>query len=179
MSSKKHIMTPADYDKAYEENEISLKGIVGFGIGLFLLIVITFFLMHFLLKGFYEARAELAPPANPMQMTQKEQLPPEPRLQSAPGFGIDGPNGRINLELREPQAEYRELVKIWNDVLKNGKKDKSTGVVTVMPINEAKAKFLASAPKAKSGPEAEKLAADSKMFYSDANSGRIASETRR
>lgn len=179
MSSKKHTMTPADYDKAYEENEISLKGIVGFGVGLFLLIVITFFLMHFFLNGLYEARAELAPPANPMQMTQKEQLPPEPRLQSAPGFGVDGPNGRINLELREPQAEYRELVKIWNDVLKNGKKDKTTGVMTVMPINEAKEKFLASAPKAKSGPEAEKFAADSKMFYSDSNAGRLASETRR
>ncbi|HMT09396.1 MAG TPA: hypothetical protein PKA82_15445 [Pyrinomonadaceae bacterium] len=172
-------MTPADFDKAYEENEISLRGIIGFGVGLFLLIVITFVLMHFFLKGMYEVNAEMAPPANPMQMTQKEQLPPEPRLQSAPGFGVQGPNGWVNLELREPQAEYRELVKIWNDVLKNGKKDKASGIVTVMPIDEAKAKFLASAPKAKSGADAEKVAADSRMFYSDASSGRTASETRR
>lgn len=172
-------MTPADYDKAYEENEISLRGIVGFGIGLFLLIVITFVLMHFFLKGLYEVRAEMEPPANPMQMSQKEQLPPEPRLQAAPGFGVQGPNGWINLELREPQAEYRELVKIWADVIKNGKKDKTTGVMTVMPINEAKEKFLASSPKAKSGADAEKLLADSKSFYSDASSGRMASEKRR
>ena len=43
--SKKHVNTPADFDKGYEENEIGLKGIVYFGIGLFLLIVITFGLM--------------------------------------------------------------------------------------------------------------------------------------
>ena len=51
MSSKKHEMTPADLDKAYEANEIGLKGIFGFAIGLFLLIVITFGLMYALLNG--------------------------------------------------------------------------------------------------------------------------------
>ena len=35
----------ADLNKPYEQNEIELKGIMGFGIGLFLLIVVTFGLM--------------------------------------------------------------------------------------------------------------------------------------
>ena len=42
MSSKKHNDTAADLNKPYEENEIQLKGIFGFAIGLFLLVVIAF-----------------------------------------------------------------------------------------------------------------------------------------
>ena len=179
MSSKKHTLTPADFDKAYEENEIGLKGIIGFGVGLVLLIVITFGLMWAFLNVVrdYSAETEKAGPGNPMQMTEKEKLPPEPRLQSAPGFGVDSPNGRINLELREPQAEYRELRKQWMELWKNGEKDKNTGMVAVMPISDAKEKFLASGVKAKSGADAEKVLQSSHKFMSDASSGRMASET--
>lgn len=181
MSSKKHTLTPADFDKAYEENEIGLKGIIVFGVGLLFLIVITFGLMFAFLNVVrdYSTETEKAGPGNPMRMTENEKLPPEPRLQSAPGFGVDGPNGRVKLELREPQAEYRELLKQWNELWNKGQVDKKTGMVAAMPIAEAKEKFLASGVKAKSGPEAEKVLQSSHMFMSDANSGRMASETRR
>lgn len=181
MSSKKHEMTPADLDKAYEQNEIGLKGILGFSIGLFLLIVITFGLMVAFLRVLNDdAKAtETAGPQNPMRMTDKEKLPPEPRLQSAPGFGVDSEKGRVNLELREPQAEYRELLKQWNDVWKHGKKDAKTGMVTIMPVEEAKKKLLEQKVKARSGADAENAFKKSHMFISDANSGRLASETRR
>lgn len=174
-------MTPADFDKAYEANEIGLKGIFGFAIGLFLLIVITFGLMYAFLNVIRDdnTATETAGPQNPMRMSDKERLPPEPRLQSAPGFGVDSEKGRVNLELREPQAEYRELQKQWNDLWKHGAKDEKTGTVTVMPIDEAKAKLLTQNVKAKSGPDAEKLFDSSHKFLSDASSGRVASETRR
>ena len=181
MSSKKHEMTPADFDKAYEANEIGLKGILGFAIGLFLLIVITFGLMYAFLNVLKDdnTATETAGPQNPMRMSDKEKLPPEPRLQSAPGFGVDSEKGRVNLELREPQAEYRELLKQWGDLWKHGTKDEKTGTVTMMPIDDAKAKLLTQNVKAKSGPDAEAFLKSSHMFISDASSGRVASETRR
>ena len=50
----------------------------------------------------------------PMAMTEQERLPPEPRLQAAPGFGVKLENGEwVNLEKREPEAEYRVLREQW------------------------------------------------------------------
>jgi len=179
MSSGKHSNSAVDLNKPYEENEIQLKGIFGFAIGLFLLIVITFALMWALLNVLKDYSTENAGPKNPMAMSDKERLPPEPRLQSAPGFGVDSDRGRINLELREPQAEYRELKKQWDNLLEHGHKDKKTGAVTAMPINEAKQKFLEQNVKAKSGPEAEDLLKKSQVAVSDASAGRVAADTRR
>src|SRR5688572_10354342 len=179
MAIKKHIDTAADLDKPYEQNVIQLKGIFGFGIGLFLLIVVTFALMWALLnvlKDYWEPNVRST---NPMAMTNKERLPLEPRLQLAPGFGVESETGRINMELGEPQAEYRELRKQWEEMWKHGEKDKKTGAVTMMPIEEAKARFLSQNAKAKSGPDAEKARTDSTRYFSDASGGRVASETRR
>ncbi len=41
----KHEKTFVDFDKAYETNLIGLRGVIYFGVGLFLLIVVTFGLM--------------------------------------------------------------------------------------------------------------------------------------
>jgi hypothetical protein len=71
-----------------------------------------------------------------MALTEQERLPPEPRLQAAPGFGVDeGQGKRVILQLREPQAEYNELRKIWDGMLE-GKPDPRTGQMG-MPIDEA------------------------------------------
>lgn len=179
MVSKKHENTPAELNQPYEENEIGLKGIIGFTIGLFLLIVITFGLMRVFLNTLTEYTNENAGPANPMIMSEKERLPPEPRLQSAPGFGVETDKGFVNLELREPQAEYRELRKQWENDWKFGKKDKQTGIVTMMPIDEAKTKFLSENVKAKAGPDAEKMLGRSQMYVSDSTAGRALSDKRR
>lgn len=169
-----------DLNKPYEENEIRLKGIIGFGIGLFLLIVITFGLMWALLYKLEQFQDEAeAGQVNPMALKDKERLPPEPRLQLAPGFGVDSQTGRVNMELSEPQAEYRELHKQWTKLWHEGQKDPKTGTVTVMPINLAVLKLLEEAPKARSGPEAEKELTNSRSYYTDASSGRMAGETRR
>ncbi|HCA59973.1 MAG TPA: hypothetical protein DEP46_18565, partial [Blastocatellia bacterium] len=101
-------------------------------------------------------------------------LPPEPRLQGAPGFGVDGPNGRVNLELTVPQSEYWELEKQWKVLWKEGAKHPETGAVISMPIEKAKEVVLSSGLKAKQGPEAEKLVEKSRRYLTDASAGRIA-----
>lgn len=177
--SSKNLNSPADLEKAYEPNDIGLKGIVYFGVGLLLLILITFVLIWSFLYKLREFATDNADPANPMAMTQKDRLPPEPRLQAAPGFGVDTPDGRVSLELMAPQSEYREMTKLWADLRTKGRVDPKTGMVTVLPLDEAKRRFLESNVKARSGPEAEKLLKDSRMFVSDSSAGRIAGETRR
>ncbi|MBE7517186.1 MAG: hypothetical protein HS105_11370 [Chloracidobacterium sp.] len=181
MASNKHEMTPADLNKAYEENDVNMKGILGFIGGLSLLIITAFILMMVLWKtlGNFRHEAEASEPGNPMRMSQKEALPAEPRLQSAPGFGVDSPEGRVNLELESPDAEWKALHKQWIDLWRNGEKDKATGSVVILPINEAKEKFLASNPKARTGDDADKLFQDSHLMISDASAGRLAGEIRR
>jgi len=180
MGSTKHEKSFVDFEQPYEQNIIGMKGIVYFGVGLFLLIVITFGLMWALLNVFEKDAEETKKSENPyMRMTEVERLPPEPRLQLAPGFGVQGPNGKVNLELRAPQSEYRELHQMWLEQWKNGTKDAKTGAVSSLPIEEAKEKFLAQGVKARSGADAEQEALRSKMYFSDASSGRKATEKRR
>jgi hypothetical protein len=115
----------------------------------------------------------------PMSMSESERLPPEPRLQSAPGFGVESRDGRVNLELREPQAEYRELKKQWVEIWEQGNKDPHTGAISSLPIDMAKERFLEQGVKARSGADADQQVMRSKMYYTDASSGRKAAEKRR
>ncbi|MEO5857359.1 MAG: hypothetical protein ABIR33_00265 [Pyrinomonadaceae bacterium] len=179
MSSTKHEESFVDFEKPYEQNVIGFQGIVYFAIGLFLLIVITFGLMWALL-GVFEDQAKIEKGSNnPMLQSEKERLPAEPRIQGAPGFGVDGPNGRVNLELTAPQSEWRELQKQYTEVWSKGKVDKATGAVSSLPIEEAKKMLLERKVKAKSGADAEKLFAESKLRFSDASSGRVATDRKR
>lgn len=168
-------------NRPYEQNLIGLRGIVFFGIGLFLLIVVTFALMWAFQSVLEEnAVAVDAEQKRPMALKGDEKLPPEPRLQAAPGFKVDGPNGPISLELMIPQAEYRELKKISDDVLKNGQKVNAT--VVVMPIEEAKKAFLEQVGKGvavRSGEKTEKAMEESSTFYSYASSGRLKVDKRK
>ena len=179
MSSKKHTASDVDLNIPYEQNEIQLKGILGFAIGLFLLIVVTFGLMWAFLNVLEDVSKENAGPVNPMAQTERERLPPEPRIQGAPGFGVQSDTGWVNMELGAPQAEYRELHRQWLELWEKGHKDSKTGVVTAMPIDTAKERLLSQNIKAKSGADADAIYAKSKMVISESSSGRIASETRR
>ncbi|MEP6847475.1 MAG: hypothetical protein ABI999_01375 [Acidobacteriota bacterium] len=170
---------PAEYyEKAHEENDIRLTGILYFGVGLLLLVVITFGLMWALL-GVMEQQMSDKKDTGPMAMTDKERLPPEPRLQAAPGFGIDGPNGRVNLELAAPSSEYQEMRREWDQKLEKGMVDPATGAISALPIDVAKEKFLEESVKAKNGPDGENVLTNARMFISDSSAGRLASEKRR
>lgn len=179
MGSTKHEKSFVDFEKPYEQNVIGFRGIVYFAIGLFLLIVITFGLMWALLGVFEDQAKQEKASNNPMSQSDKERLPPEPRVQAAPGFGIDGPNGRVNLELKAPQSEWWELEKQNKEIWEKGRIDKATGAVTALPIEEAKKMLLGRNVKAKSGADAEKLFSESKLRFSDASSGRVATDRKR
>ena len=180
MSSNKHENTATDLNKPYEENEIGLKGILSFAVGMFLLIVITFGLMWAFLNVLKDkAKEDNAEARNPMIMSERERLPPEPRVQLAPGFGIDSDKGRVNLELMPPGVEYIEYHKQSIQLWEHGRKDEKTGMVTMLPIDEAKTKFLAQNVKAKSGPDAEEFFKNSRGIVSDSSAGRVVSEKRR
>jgi hypothetical protein len=179
MGSTKHEKSFVDFDKPYEQNIIGLKGIFYFGIGLLLLIVITFALMWALLDVLEKDAKTEKGQAGPLALSETERLPPEPRLQTAPGFGVEGPNGRVNLELMAPQAEYWELEKQYMELWEKGGKDPHTGAVSSLPINEAKQRFLEQGVKARSGTEADEAALRSKMYFTDASSGRRAADKRR
>jgi len=178
MTSRKEERPAEYYDKSYEENDVRLKGILYFGVGLVLLVVITFGLMWALLGVMEEDRADKRD-SPPMAMSDKERLPPEPRLQLAPGFGVDGPDGRVNLELMAPASEYQEFRRAWDLKIEKGLTDPATGAVIAMPLDVAKEKLLEENIKAKTGSDAENALATSRMFISDSSAGRLASEKRR
>ncbi len=179
MGQTKHEESFVNFDQPYEQNIIGLKGIVYFGVGLFLLIVITFALMWALYIVLEENSASEKATTNPMIRTGAERLPPEPRLQAAPGFGVESEQGRVNLELREPQAEYRELKKQWDRLLRDGRQHPETGTTISMPIAEAKQRLLEQGLPAASGPEAEAIEKSSRVIVSEASSGRMATGIRK
>lgn len=180
----KHNKVEIDLDKPYEEDVISFSGIIYFVVGLFLLIVVTFGLMwifqYQVLEPDAEAQAAKVKSDNPLMMSEKENLPSEPRLQSAPGFGIDTKKGRISLELREPQAEWNELKKLDKDILENGEKSEDGKTIVALPIKDAKERLLKSGDlKSVAGPQGEKALNEARYFISGASAGRKASEKRR
>ena len=145
----KHEKSFVDYDKTYEQNLVGMRGIIYFTVGLAVLIVLSFGLMWVLQNALEDQSAEADKQnVNPMRMNDEEVLPPEPRLQLAPGFGVGESEGQVNLELKAPQAEYQELEKQWNKLLREGQKDPHGGTAITLPIEEAKQKMLEQNPKA-------------------------------
>ena len=134
-----------EYDRAdaYEKDRIELRGIIFFGLGLVVLVGVTFVLMYALQLGM-ESQAAANDTVSPMAIRGEENLPPEPRLQGAPGFKVETESDEepVNLELREPQSEYRTLRRDWEKTWKNGRKDPNTGAMITLPIEEAKQKVL-------------------------------------
>jgi hypothetical protein len=127
---------------SHEASDVNVRSIIIFAGGLLAFGIIVHILMWLMFNYMEDRARKEEPPQRHMALTEKERVPPEPRLQAAPGFGLNLGEGkqRISLELREPQAEYNELSKIWKDEL-DGKPDPRTGLVS-MPIEEAKQKIL-------------------------------------
>ena len=181
MGKTKHETSFVDFDKGYEQNIIGLRGIIFFAGGLFLLVVITFGLMFFL-ESVMESQAAATDKENlnPVMLSEKDRLPPEPRLQAAPGFKIQDPNGdEVNLELKKPGAEWEALQEINRQIWSKGQKT-ADGKVVTLPIDEAKKDYLAKAgANGAGGRNQADMLEESRRFYSDGSSGRVASEKRR
>ena len=161
---------------AYEKDKIELRGIAYFMLGLVLLIGVTFGLMGLLEKVMEDQKvASDKEHDSPMMMTREENLPPEPRLQAAPGYQVTREdNGKtINLELREPQSEYRELRDSWEKVWKDGRKDPNTGTVITLPMEEAKKKVLeGNMIQSRAADQATKAANEVRLMPSYMSAGR-------
>ena len=168
-----------DFDRAYETNLVGLRGVIFFAVGLFLLVVITFGLMFFLQNIMEDQSVEAKDQKNPMTMNNEQRLPPEPRLQAAPGFGVESPQGFVNLELKAPQSEYRELRQQWEKSWAEGQKDPQTGMVMSLPIEASKNKLLQENSGTVNGEAEQKTLKDSRSMVSLSSAGRVASDVRR
>src|SRR6266853_6141981 len=137
MSDSKHIRhvteTPdvsyiKNVDVTHEISDVHVPGIVKFLVALSVLTVATFLLVWGLFRSFESKSTET--PLSPMALTERDRLPPEPRLQGAPGFAadIEKKTGTKNDESAStitagaPQPkdalyEINILRRHWNDVL--------------------------------------------------------------
>ena len=119
----------------HETSDISISGVLKFVIALTLSTILICIGLVFLFNLFNKQTQEPRP--GPMALTKEERLPPEPRLQAAPGFAVTLENGEtVKLDLKEPQAEYRVLHEEWQRQLKSGS----------MPIDDAIKKISESLP---------------------------------
>ena len=126
----------------HETSDIDVKAVLTFVVVLTLATAAVSAGM-WLLFNYFNAQEAKEPKRGPMALTKKEnRLPPEPRLQAAPGFELKLEDGQIkNLEKAQPQAEYDELRKQWDENLRTGLKDQSGNVVG-MPIQDAMNKII-------------------------------------
>ncbi len=175
----KHERSFVDFDKTYETNLIGLRGIIYFAVGLILLIGITFGLMYFLLNVLEDQARETKDSKSPMMLDGKDRLPPEPRLQAAPGFGVESEKGRLSMELKAPQSEYWELQRQWEKLWADGQKDAKTGTVITLGIEEAKKKLLEENVKVRGDEQTQKALDEDRQFVSYSSAGRLASDKRR
>jgi len=163
-----------DLSRPYEENDIKLRGTVIFCTVTFLMILFSFVSMYFVHKWVEAGMADYEKKnTSPMAFTKEESLPPEPRLQLAPGFGVGEGENRVNLELASPHAEYWEISRRWKLMEKEGAKDPHTGAVIAIPVADAKAKLLEKGEKQRPAEDAQKALQEASSIYSGASAGRV------
>jgi hypothetical protein len=120
----------------HEGSDVSVRGV-----GTFVLVLtiatIAICIGLWLLFRYFNAQEAKERPPGPMALSQQERLPPEPRLQAAPGFAVTLEDGqRVALEKDVPQAEYRVLKEQWEKELRGELKDQNGNQVAI-PINQA------------------------------------------
>jgi hypothetical protein len=120
----------------HETSDINVRGVLTFVVVL-TIATIAVVLGMWLLFGYFSQEQAKGPAPGPMALSQEERLPPEPRLQAAPGFKITLEDGEeIDLAKAKPQAEYDALRRQWEENLNTGWKDQSGNVIGI-PIKEA------------------------------------------
>lgn len=163
---------------AHEHSDVNVVGIAKFTFGLFILTVITFGLMYAMKLGLEWDARENAPPPNPMMVTDKSgnkdmnaALPPEPRLQVAPGFRYVRKDGKVvDLSLNMPQAEWREYQKEYDEILEKGLKDEK-GNYIIKPIHEVETEVVTKGLPTRQQATKEMME-EAKQMPSSSSSGR-------
>jgi len=162
MANKEHVTETPDtshiknVDVTHEVSDVYIGGVAKFVLALSVLMVVSFLLMWALFKVL-ESKSTNAP-RSPMALSDKERLPPEPRLQGAPGFAeeLDKSAAR-GKQTESPETkkgpappkdalwEMKVLREQWDDVLANGPVDQN-GQHYGMPIEKAKEEVLKQLP---------------------------------
>jgi hypothetical protein len=163
MAEKHHITETPDasyiknIDVTHEASDVYIGGIARFVVGLFVLIVVSFVLMWAMFRLLNSQPVPGEKPRSKVALTDKERLPPEPRLQSAPGFSEElektqAARNKEKAELhpeikgnapppKDPIFEIKVLHQQWEDALTHGPSDPS-GKRYGMPIEQAKQEVL-------------------------------------
>ena len=143
-------------DVTHETSDVSIGGIAKFVIGLIVLTVAVHVGMWGLFWALQRGEEEREPPRPPMALSAEERIPPEPRLQGAPGFGEElekttkpdesepattHANTGGPVRPKDPLWEIKQLNAQWNDVLEHGPVDQN-GKRYGMPIEKAKEELL-------------------------------------
>lgn len=125
-----HIHNP---DVMHEVSDVDVGAILKFILALAIGTALVFGIIAGLMRAFTYIADKVDPDIpSPMALKGDARMPPEPRLQLAPGWNFEG----HNLELQEPQAERRMLFEKWNKQMEQGGTDAQTGAVR-MPVKEA------------------------------------------
>jgi len=156
----------------HETSDVSVRGVLTFVVVLTIATAAVSLGMA-LLFNYFDAQEAKEPKRGRMVVTEKDKrLPPEPRLQAAPGFEITLEDGKkVDLENAVPQAEYDALRKQWDENLRTGLKDHSGNVVG-MPIQQAMEKIVADGLPSKVKGPAGKLSDYAISMPTASSSGR-------
>ena len=123
----------------HETSDINVRGVLTFVVVLTVLTAAVSCGLWYLFKFLNTEKAKERPPG-PLasrRLPEDQRLPPEPRLQAAPGFAVTLENGqRVSLEKDAPQAEYRALRRQWESELRGELKDQMGNSISI-PIDHA------------------------------------------
>lgn len=127
-------------DVMHEADDVNVRGIVQFIVGLFLFGVIVVVLMAIMFKLLENRETEDAPRPMPMAFKPDESQMPDntPRLQGAPNDVVEGEN----LHLKEPAAEREVVNRKWQQMMKTQQVDSQTGANITIPVEQAMQQVL-------------------------------------
>ena len=161
-------------DVTHETSDVNVPALLKFVFALTMMTAVVYVLILFFFNFLNAQEARSEPPPGPMAMSEQESLPPEPRLQSAPGFAQDLSKsiGDLNADKpKDPLWEIRVLRQEWDRELREGAKD-STGRSVGIPIEAAMQKFIAE-HDAKAGNRAAVAHGYGDQLPTAASSGRV------
>ncbi|MBV8858338.1 MAG: hypothetical protein JOZ02_15505 [Acidobacteria bacterium] len=150
-------------DVAHEESDVAVRPLLWFVGGLTFFTIITCIAMLLLFKFFQgrEESQELAP--SPLARQGTERLPPEPRLQLAPGWEVTNDEGkRQDLSygtqsnyVPQPWSEWILVNREWQHELKEyGWADQQAGTARI-PVERAMDLYLERRAKQQQPPPAK------------------------
>jgi hypothetical protein len=154
-------------DVAHEESDVAVRPLLWFvgGLTFFTIIVCAAMALMFMYFDNREKSQELQ--ASPLARQGAERLPPEPRLQLAPGWNVktdDGQSHDLSYQtdnagyVPQPWSEYTLVSEEWRREMNDyGWADEKAGTVRV-PIDEAMRRYLERRQSAPQTPQGAKPA---------------------